>query len=263
MLSKLLKYDLKWIYKGLITFYGLGILFAGLTRLFGLINDSTAFSFISGMCGFITVLILISIIIYSFLRLWSRLIKNMYGDESYLTHTLPVLRKNTYLSKFISAFITMISSVGVIAISIFIAFYSSDIIANIKGFINMTFTNFDGSGGVLLFILGLTMFLELIFIVLIGYSGIIIGHKFNNGKISKSVLFGIVIYFMIQSISLVATIIFGLFNQDMMNLFTSSDNVSFSIIKSSTIFSVILYAVYIIGLYITDKLFLKKGVNVN
>ena len=107
------------------------------------------------------------------------------------------------------------------------------------------------------------MFLELIFIVLIGYSGIIIGHKFNNGKISKSVLFGIVIYFMIQSISLVATIIFGLFNQDMMNLFTSSDNVSFSIIKSSTIFSVILYAVYIIGLYITDKLFLKKGVNVN
>ena len=40
-----------------------------------------------------------SIVINNLMRLWVRFKNNFYGDESYLTHTLPIDKKTLYLSK--------------------------------------------------------------------------------------------------------------------------------------------------------------------
>ena len=45
------------------------------------------------------------ILINNLMRTWVRFRHNLYGDESYLTHTLPVERKTIYLSKFITSII--------------------------------------------------------------------------------------------------------------------------------------------------------------
>ena len=52
MLGKLLKYDLKWVYKLVVVYYGLAIIFALVGRGLSFIDNSFIFEFISKFsCG--------------------------------------------------------------------------------------------------------------------------------------------------------------------------------------------------------------------
>ena len=124
MLNKLLKYDLKWCYKALIIFYILSLVFASLTRVFFSIDDSLIFYIVGKITLGITISLLASILINNILRLWARFIKNLYGDEAYLTHTLPVYKKDLFLSKVLSSLITLFTSTIFIIVSLFIMYYS-------------------------------------------------------------------------------------------------------------------------------------------
>ena len=92
MLGKLLKYDLKWTYKLLIVFYLLAIFFAILGRILTDIENSFILNIIGKICIGTTVAMIVNIIINSLMRSWVRFTRNLYKDECYLTHTLPVLR---------------------------------------------------------------------------------------------------------------------------------------------------------------------------
>ena len=87
MLRKLLKYDLKWCYKPLIVFYGLALFFSVITRVVEQFPESVIFMLIDKICCGIVIVMLINILINNFIRAWVRFIKNLYKDESYLTHT--------------------------------------------------------------------------------------------------------------------------------------------------------------------------------
>ena len=102
MLKKLLKYDLKNVYKILIIFYALSIFFGILTRIFFSIDNSTIMNIIAQVCGGITISMAFNIIINNLIKSWVMFKQNLYGDESYLTHTLPINKKTLYLSKIIS-----------------------------------------------------------------------------------------------------------------------------------------------------------------
>ena len=97
MLKKLLKYDLKSINIVLIVFYGLSIFFSILTRIFLSIENSFIFNVIGQICNGTMIAMMFNIIINNLIRLWVRFKQNFYGDESYLTHTLPVEKKTLYL----------------------------------------------------------------------------------------------------------------------------------------------------------------------
>ena len=99
MLGKLLKYDLKWIYKVVGVFYILAIIFSVAGRLLKNIENSVIFSVISQITIGIAISMMASSLINCIMRLWARFIKNLYKDESYLTHTLPVKKKTIYTSK--------------------------------------------------------------------------------------------------------------------------------------------------------------------
>lgn len=94
MLKKLLKYDLKSIYKVLIVFYSLSLFFAILTRIFLNIENSFIMDVIGKVCSGTTIAMIFNILINNLMRLWVRFNGNLYGDESYLTHTLPCNKKN-------------------------------------------------------------------------------------------------------------------------------------------------------------------------
>ena len=102
MLKKLIKYDLKWSFKVVSIFLGLGFAFAVLGKLFSLIENSTVFNIISLICNGTALSLIISGLINCIIRSWVRIITNLYKDESYLTHTLPISRETHYLSKIIS-----------------------------------------------------------------------------------------------------------------------------------------------------------------
>jgi len=124
MLGKLLKYDLKWIYKVVGVFYVLSFIFSIISRCLNTIENSVFFSIITKISYGIAISMMINSLINCLMRLWSRFIKNLYKDESYLTHTLPVEKKTIYLSKVLSAIISIFTTTIVILACLFICYYS-------------------------------------------------------------------------------------------------------------------------------------------
>ena len=116
MLGKLLKYDLKWIYKNLVIFYSLALIFAVIGKGLSFIDNSAAFYFLSKFSYGVSTSLLFSILINNLMRIWARVVQNVYKDEAYLTHTLPVTKKEIYLSKLFSTVITLFTSTVMIII---------------------------------------------------------------------------------------------------------------------------------------------------
>lgn len=263
MLKKLLKYDLEYIYKVLSIFYILSLFFGILTRILFKIENSFIFNIIAQVCSGITISMIFNIIINNLMRLWARFRNNFYGDESYLTHTLPVDKKDLYLSKFLLSIISLFLSIIVIAITLFIAYYSKENIEILKNTL-LLISNAYGSTVIKIILAVLfILFLELANALQSGYTGIILGHRMNNGKIGFSVLFGFIAYIITQVLVLFMLFIGGLFNQDIMNLFFTSDIINVEMIKIVIYIAIGIYTLTLLIGYIFNLKYFKKGVNVD
>ena len=263
MLKKLIKYDLENTYKVLMIFYILSLLFAILTRIFLNIDDSFIMNIIGKICSGVTISMIFNILINNLMRLWSRFKNNFYGDESYLTHTLPITKNTLYLSKVISSIITLFTSILVIGFTLFIAYYSKENLAIIKNFLLPVANTYDVKIINILLAFLFIFFLEFANALQSGYTGIILGHKMNNAKTGFSVLFGFGTYTITQIFVLLITFILALFNNDIMNLFYTTEIINIDIIKNVIYLTIIIYTVTLfIGYFINLKLF-NKGVNVD
>lgn len=262
MLAKVLKYDLKFVYKILIIFYILILFSASLTRIFWLFDDSFILNILGSIFSGVTISFIFSILINNLMRLWARMVTNVYGDESYLTHTLPVSKKTIYLSKFLSSIITMLTSVTVILLALFIAYYSKENMEFLKESLNMVATIYNSSVLRLIIVVFIVFFLEMSFVVQAGYTGIIIGHKSNNHKMLKTIIYGFCIYLLTNAFIILLLFLFGFFNPDIMNLFKTVNTLDIKIIKDIMFGAIALYTVLIFIFYIIDINLFKKGVNV-
>ena len=72
MLGKLLKYDLKWIYKVVVVFYILSFIFSVIGRGLRLIENSVVFSVVTQIVFGIAISMMVSSLINCLMRLWSR-----------------------------------------------------------------------------------------------------------------------------------------------------------------------------------------------
>ncbi len=262
MLGKLLKYDFKWIYKVVIAFNILSIVMAIISRLSSLVNNSTLFAFISSFTCGLSIGFILGALINLVMRSWGRFINNIYKDESYLTHTLPVSKNDIYFSKIFMTIIAILITMVVAVICLFICFYSKEFIITIKSYLESIASNFNISIFIFLFIILLILFLEIIFVVIVGYVGIILGHRFNNNRIGYSVGFGMLMYFGTQIFSLIILFIYGLFNKDVMNIIKTTGVIDMAIVKQAFIFGIVIYLIYNIFYIILGSKLLKKGVNV-
>ena len=263
MLGKLLKYDLKWIYKAVVVFYILAIIFAVIGRGLSLIENSLLFGIISKVSYGISISMLVSAMINNLMRVWARVIRNVYKDESYLTHTLPVEKSKIYLSKFISAIITMFTTVLVSGVCLAICYYSQENIELLKDVLELAATTYNSSIIGLLINIFLVFFLEMVLVLMIGIVGIIVGHKSNNNKIVKSIVYAFAMYMVTQVVTLILVVLFGVFNPEIMNLINTVNTIDVEIIKTIMYAANILYLIYIIIYYIIGKKQFNKGVNVD
>lgn len=263
MLKKLLKYDLTNIFKFLITFYSLALFFAILTRIFFQITNSFIMNLIGHICSGATIFMLASILINNIMRAWVRFKQNLYGDESYLTHTLPCPKQTLYSSKIITTIISLFISIFVIALTIFIAYYSQENIEFLKNILLPLTTTYHGTIIKILLAFFFIFFLELATALQSGYTGIILGHKMDQGKLSFSILFGFITYMVTQLFTLTIIFIVALFNQDLMNLFLTNEIISIDMIKIIIYLATTIYSInLIIGYFLNIKLF-NQGVNVD
>lgn len=263
MLGKLLKYDLKWVYKVVVVFYILAFIFSVIGRGLSLIENSLVFSVLTQIVFGIAISMMVSSLINCLMRLWARFIKNVYKDESYLTHTLPVEKKTIYASKVISAIICVFTTVVVSVVCLFICYYSEANMQALKSMLELAAGTYNTTVLNLLLLISFVAFLEIMFIVLIGYVGIILGHKSNQNKMVKTLIISFALYLITQALTLGLIYIFGLFNPNVMNLINTTEIVNVNAIKSIMYAGIGIYVVYILFYYILGKKKLEKGVNVD
>ena len=262
MLGKLLKYDLKWVYKVVIVFYILAFIFSAIGRGLSMIENSIVFSIVTQIVFGIAISMMVSSLINCLMRLWARFIRSIYKDESYLTHTLPVEKKTIYASKVISALICIFTTVAVAVICLFICYYSEANMQLLKSMLELAASSYNTTVLNLLLLISFVAFLEIMFIVLIGYVGIILGHKSNQNKMVKTLIISFALYFLTQALTLGLIYVYGLFNSNIMNLINTTDIVNVDAIRYVMYAGIGIYLVYIMFYYILGKKQLEKGVNV-
>lgn len=262
MLAKLIKYDFKWVYKVVIVFNILAFIFSGISRGLSCIENSLVFSVLTSICSGIAISMMVSSLINCGLRLWVRFIRNTYKDESYLTHTLPVSNKAIYLSKVLTAIMSLLTTVLVIVVCLFICYGTKANLEFLKASLELAATTYNTTIINFILIVGIIFFLEMLFIVLIGYVGIILGHKANDGRIVRSIVYGFAIYMLSQVITVVAMYIGGIFNSKIMNLINTTDVINIDAIKAVMFVGIGMYLLYNIILYLVGKKEIEKGVNV-
>ncbi len=262
MLGKLLKYDLKWIYKVVGVFYILAFIFSLMARLFGLVDNSLLFDFLAGILSGASIAMIVSCLINTFMRSWVRFVNNIYKDESYLTHTLPVEKKTIYLAKVLSAIICSFTTVLAIILCLFICYYSKENMARLKEMLELTANTYDTTVLNLLLVIAVVIFLEIVYILLIGYVGIIIGHKANANKMVRSIVYSFILYSLTQGAMLLIIFIIGLFNKDIMNIMNTTDMVNINSIKTFMLLGIGIYIIINVFYYFVGKKLLEKGVNI-
>ena len=262
MLKKLLKYDLEWCYKPLLVFYILAIFFSIIVRIVESFEQTLILLIIDKICCGIVIAMIVNIAINCFMRNWARFVRNIYKDESYLTHTLPVSKSKIYLSKILTAIITLVTSFIVILVCLAICSLNENTWSILKQSIEQSAIYFNSSVFSLIFVMVITIFFEMLFMMMSGILGIIIGHRSNNLKIVKSIIIGFAIYIILSSMSLGVLFSVGLLNSDIMSLFNNIE-VSSNALKGMMLVAILVYAIYNLVIYFIGNKLLNKGVNVD
>lgn len=263
MLSKLLKYDLKWTLKNIFIFLGIGI-FAGLCgRILELCFDSLFFNILVAILKGTGLSLCLSALVNCIIRPWVRFTINLYKDESYLTNTLPIKREVHYLSKILNAVICILISMIGLVINLFIMYYSKENMEWLKNSINYVSSSLNISFVSFIILTIILLIIEFIFIVMCGYFGIINGQSRNNKKVLYSFVYGFGAYIISSFISLGIFMICSLFSKDLYNIiFEANTVIKFEILKSLLIVSIILYTVYTTIIYLMSNKKYTSGIEI-
>ena len=203
-MKKLIKYDVKKMLGTLPYFYLFTICFASLTRIVNIWSDIQFIFIIGQVLQGTAIALMVNILVNTFINVIVRsFVTSFYKDESYLTHTLPVTKEKLLNSKIISAVILTLLGVLVCFASLFIMFYSSEFASLIKTLINSMVVGLDMSGGTFVTIIVLLFFIEIIALLLIGFSAVVKGYSYNHKKVKMSFIWFIIYY----AVSVVASLI--------------------------------------------------------
>lgn len=262
MLGKLLKYDLRYVYKTLGAYY----IFTIVSVICGvLLQQIPEPPFIIYFLGeFLTnagIGLSIGLIINAFTRTWIRFHQNLYGDESYLTHTLPISRFQLFVSKFLSAIIILLLSLIIIGIIVVLVTYGNDI------------DIFDGIFNIIpgssfsLFHCGIVLLTLLIvqstFIIMCGFTGIIIGNRFNTARGAISAAAGVGCYLVVALLLVGIIFILSNFDPELGDLIARGHQPNLPTLINCLWACIVTYSVAIVVLFITSVKLLNRGVNVD
>ena len=260
MLGKLLKYDLKANFKFMLIFYILALVFAMLTRVCFAHTETLAVQILAYIFNGTTIAMIANILINNLMRLWVYFQGNLYGDEGYLMHTLPVARKNLYISKFLMGLIILVVSSLVIMATMAIAWLTPESFEGLKNFLAPMAEILDSTAVEIILLMFFVVFLEVFVMLISGYIGVILGHKKLSNRVRWSVLFGIICYVVIQMIILIGMFVLAGVNPEIGESLFSSEQLipDISVLKPIYVLSIILYFIMIAINYALSLKWFKK-----
>lgn len=263
MLGKLFKYNFKWINKVMIIYYIIAFVLAILTRFVEAIEQNLLIVIIDKILVATLISCFASIAVTSIMRIWVRFKNNIYKDESYLTHTLPVTKNDIFNAKMLASFLSIVIAVVVIIACIAIVSLNESTIFLLKDTYNSLSQAFGKVGlNSLIVSVFLIIILEVTFMMQTGIFGIVVGYRSNNHKALRSVLVGLMIYTFLSAFNLILLLIVAKFNPALDAVY-KTDIPSPEVFKVLIYFGLVVYAIYNLGYFLINKKILNKGVNVD
>lgn len=262
MLNKLLKYDLKRNFSWLWILSAITLAVSGLTRLIG-IGSGTLVEVIKGIFSGITAALIANVLIQPFIRFFITFQKDVFGDESYLTHTLPVTKDHILFSRFISALIQLIFAIIVTVLSIFILYWTPELGLKLIDLINFALQNSVSgasfTAGQFIVLLAFDLFFAIILMTVTGYTSVIVANRCQNKKTLIAVILAIVLmYFQNLIIGLISLGIAAIFGAELLAE-TLTSSAFIALFVSYLILEVVLTVVHIL----VSRHIFNKGVNVD
>jgi hypothetical protein len=260
MLGKLFKYDFRWINKIMYVYYIILVIISIAVKIVESLEQTIILVIVDKILSGMFIGCSVSIAITCVMRTWHRFMNSVYKDESYLTHTLPVTKNQIFNSKILAGIASLLISLLVILACLTFVIINKGMIDSIK-VMYQSLVNAYNSLFAILFIIGLvlTIILEVIYFMMSGIFGIVIGFSSNNMKIMKSIVIGIGSYLLLSTISLVViSIISNIINYDIIgNGFPTMNYIG--IIGTS---SLTVYLLFNLAYYFIAKKIFNKGVNI-
>lgn len=271
MLKYLLKYDLKTIYKPLLI-YAVSLIICAIIARLTEIQYSDLPPYEATTPVFITIIhticqnafyaLSVGLIVTAFIRIWRRLSTNFYGDEAYLTHTLPVAPKTLWNSKFLASFIIIFACIIIIMLGIFIVYYSPDNFQNFALNLDPTNGGYQGSAIAFAILVTIAAFSQFLFMTQAGQTGIILANRANEHRAVLAIVIGLVIYYASGLISLAFVMVWAALNPTFANnLF--SNTIDGNLIPQILIAATVLYTIFTTITYLISRRTLQKGINVD
>ena len=268
MLGKLIKYDLKSLNRFLILIHALLLLSAFLIRFFltGRIisgaPQANLFLALSMTLGF---MIIMAVTFATAIIICVRFYKNLFSDEGYLTHTLPVTRGQHLLSKTIAGSIWSCIDTLLLLASLYIVAatpYTLHVLRQNGDTIIQEFgcADINMSPGTFIFIFIAFCCFGAISNVITYYACITIGQLIPGHKILGSIAVYFALTTVISMISLMVLAIFGLFGSTA-SIINADSFVPAKYFLDTLKLSAILALVIDVVLYIITYYIMKKKVN--
>jgi hypothetical protein len=257
MLSKLVKYDFKWVNRTLVFYFLVTLILCVLTRITSYFDEVVVGKILFEILRGSSIAAFFSTMITAIIRCWIRFIETTYKDESYLVNTLPVNKNTLYNAKIVAGLLTILVSFIFVIIGFCIGILNQGIIDYLKNIWN------DNNALILMIRVIVIVLLELVMAYFCGIVGILIGHKRNDKRQLWSVLCGIGLYFLVEILVLVLMAIYGIFSNDVGQLFTSGVTGGIENMNLVTGIITVLYVILIIVFYYIGKCIFKNGVNVD
>lgn len=260
MLHKLLKHNLRAVYRPLAFFYAIALVCAIIGRIFNGFDENLILKIVHEFFAGAALGLCFGIIINNATRIWEYTKRDFYGDQSYLTHTLPVTRTTLYLAKFCTTLITTITSFLIIALIVFINYASPETFE----FIGQLVRNCGSTAEFVKFVILIlsVLFLEIIFIIQVGVTGIILGHKFNNYKGLMSFACGFAIFIVANLLTVAFANLWGLFDSEVYNMVHHAFSTN-SVMTKLLCGGIVAYLVYTIAVSYVGQRSLQKGIDVD
>ena len=260
MLGKLIKYDFKWINKIMYVYFIIMFIVTIAVKIVESIDKTLFLVIVDKILSGAFISIAISMSITCIMRIWSRFITNIYKDESYLTHTLPITKNEIFNSKIIAGILSILMTAIVIIACV--AIVALPLIADpLKIMYDSLVQTYNGTYAVL-FIIGIVLLiaLEIIFFMISGIFGIVVGHSFNNYKMLISIIVGIISYGLLSTVSLV---IIGILSEVADFEIVNNAFPSLRTLKIMGFTSIGIYLLFNLTYYFIAKKILNRGVNVD
>lgn len=271
MLGKLIKYDFKALNRYLIVIHGMLLITAVLGRILfvGRLaeNPNAGLSKIGALV--MTIGIMIYVILFmtalfgTLLLIAIHFYKNLYSDEGYLTHTLPVSRGQLLISKMISGSVWMFVDVVLIISSILIlVLYKPGIQSFLtykdKVLTAMGFPATVGYGKIFLAVLILFVISSVSNVMML-YVSITVGQLFSNHR----VLGAIVSYFCINMIISIISGVIGTAYSFSAVMNVVDETFLYQLYCKTYLFATVLELITIAGSCAVTYLLMQKKLNLN